>query len=465
MNEKYRKEFKQTFFISLPFIGTQFIYAISLFVSTAMVARLGVDALAANVLVFNFWLTLTTFFVGIITSVGILVAHQYGAGNNKGISEIMGQAFLLGILICVLDILLLMSLPLLLNWVAQPKEVLNLAKQFIYTLPWSAPGLFILIIIEQFLGGIGHFKIAFRVSALVVLVEVPIMYVLIFGKWGFPELGLVGIGYAYAITNTLAAIGLIFYLKKSKTYQPFNIFKLSKLNFYLLKEFIRVGLPMGFMHLIEVGTFALAALWMAHFGTTWLAAHQIALQYLTFFITTIVFAMSQAVSVRVGHTVGSQDLPAIKRAIIVGMLISFFMVAVVSGTFYSIPKVLLSLDLNINDPINALLIQYTSGLFAICAVLFLFDNFRMIGFGALRGLKDTRFAMIASFFSFFVVALGLAYIFGFQFGLQGNGIWYGLTGGIVVGSILILIRLKYYLERADLVSLLEITKTTPYRNT
>ncbi len=455
--EKYFNEIKQTLSIGIPFMGTQFIYSVSFFISTAMVARLGKEALAASVLVSSFWFTLTTFFVGIVTSVSILVAHQYGAKNNKGISEIMGQALLLGLLVSILDILILMSFPFFLHWIAQPPEVLHMAKQYLHALPWCVPGLFLLVISGQFLGSIGHPKIVFRISVLVILLELPIMYLLIFGKWGLPMLGVAGVGYAYAITNTIAAIGLIYYLKISKTYQHYGIFnQLGKINFLHFKEFIQVGLPMGFMHLIEVGAFALSALWMAQFGTTWLAAHQITLQYLTFFITTIVFAMSQTVSVRVGHAVGCQDHSAIKRAIAVGMLISFFIMTVVAGIFCAFPEALLSVDIKINDPANALLIKYASSLLSICALLFLFDSFRMIGFGALRGLKDTRFPMIASFFSFFIVALMLAYELGFSLNLKGKGIWWGLTIGIAVGSMLILIRLKYYLKWINLAQLLKI---------
>lgn len=454
--KKYLHEIKQTLSIGIPFIGTQFIYAFGFFISTAMVARLGKEALAASVLVSSFWMTLVTFFMGILTSVSILVAHQYGAKNNKAISEIMGQAFLLGVLISVLSALLLSSLPFFLIYINQPPEVLGIAKQFLKSLPWCVPGMWVLVIVGDFLGSIGHPKVFFRISVLVVILEIPIMYLLIFGKWGLPKLGVAGIGYTYTITNTIAAIGLIWYLKKSKTYQPFRIFdQVHKINLHLFKEFIRVGFPMGLMHLIEVGTFALAALWMTQFGTTWLAAHQIAMQYLAFFISTIVFAMSQTISVRVGHAVGSQDRQAINDAIIVGMFVSFFMMIIVAGLFYACPELLLKVDIKVNDPANRVLVNYTSNLLSICALLILFDNFRMIGFGALRGLKDTQFPMIASFLSFFGVSLGLAYFLGFTINLKGNGIWWGLTVGIVVGSILILSRLRYHLQRADLKLLLQ----------
>lgn len=232
-----KNETKQMLSLSIPFMGTQFIYASSFFIGTAMIARLGKEALAASVLVTSFWITLTTFFIGILTSVSILVAHQYGAKNDKAIRKIMEQAFLLGMMICVLDILVLISLPFFLHWIAQPPEVLHIAKQYLQALPWCVPGMLILVISGQFLGSIGHSKIVFRISMLVVLLELPIMYLLIFGKWGLPALGVAGIGYAYALTNTIASVGLICYLKKSKTYQHFGIFgHLRKVNLPLLES-------------------------------------------------------------------------------------------------------------------------------------------------------------------------------------------------------------------------------------
>ena len=453
-----KSEMKSTLSLSIPIISSQLVYASSNFISTAMVARLGENALAASVLVSMIWMTLSVLFFGILNSVSVLIAHQYGAKNNNAISEIMGQSYLLGIIVSVCIIILLCSMPLFLHWTTQPPAVLELAYQYMFALLWTVPGLVILIISEQFLAGINHAKLVLYISFLVVPIEIPLIYFLIFGKFGLPACGVAGVGYGFAITYTLTAIGLLLYLVKSQYYRHFRIFNgINKINLHYLKELVSIGLPIGFMHVIEVSTFALTTFWIAWFGTTMLAAHQIVFQYLSFAIT-LVFAMSQAVTVRVGHAVGRQDLLGVRYASYVGMMLNFVCIVIVALAFYLQPEFFLRLDIDIYNPSNADLVRDASILLSICGILLLFDNFRIIGFGALRGLKDTRFPMYSSFLGFWLVGLTTAYLLSTVFHLEGRGIWWGLTAGIASGAIIVLLRLRYLLRRVDLSKIVDRTR-------
>lgn len=450
ISHSIKSEIKNTLSLSIPLIASQLIYACSGFIGTAMVSQLGEDALAASVLVSMIWASLSVLFFGILNSVSVLVSHQFGAKNDKAISDIMGQAFLLGIFISGAILLILCSMPIFLRWSAQPQSVLVLAYQYMHALLWTIPGLIVLIIIEQFLAGINRAKLVLRISMLVVPIEIPLIYLLIFGKFGLPACGVAGIGYGFAITYTGTAICLIYYLLRSTFYQRFNIFKsINTINLHYLKELIHVGLPMGFMHVIEVSTFAVITFWIAQFGTTMLAAHQIVMQYLGFAIT-LVFAMSQAVTVRVGHSVGQQDITGVRYAAYVGMVLNFFCVLIIALAFYFFPTFFFRLDLDIYKPSNALLVRDASMLLSICSVLLVFDNFRIIGFGALRGLKDTRFSMFSSLIAFWIVGLSTGYLFGFVFHLQGQGIWWGLTLGIASGAGIVFMRMHYLLQRIDI---------------
>ena len=213
-----------------------------------------------------------------------------------------------------------------------------------------------------------------------------------------------------------------------------------------MKEFINIGLPLGLMSIIETSTFAAATFFIARFGTTLLAAHQIVLQYLGFTIT-LVFAMAQAVSIRVSHAVGRQDIAGIHSAVYVGMLLNFFCVLPIAAAFYFFPEFFLRVDINIHDPANAALVRSASSLLFISGVLLLFDNFRIISAGALRGLKDTRFSMYLSCMSFWGVGLCFAFIFSFWLHKGGIGIWWGLTLGIASGAAITFWRLRHQLSR------------------
>jgi MATE family multidrug resistance protein len=448
-------EIKNTLSLGLPLIASQLIYASSGFIGTAMVAHLGQNELAASVLVSMIWMTLSVLFFGILNASSVLVAHQYGARNEKAISDIMGQSYILGLGICVFMMLILLCLPYLLQYCDQPPVVLELAYQYVHSLILTIPGLILLIIGEQFLAAVGKSKIVLRISILVVPIEIPLIYLFIFGKFGFPKCGIAGIGYGFAVTYTISAIGLIAYLIMSKQYQRYKIFSaINKIDFVYIKELLRVGTPMGVMHVIEVGAFAIATLFMAHFGTTMLAAHQIVLQYLAFSIT-LVFAVSQAVTIRVGHAVGRDDLIGVKYASYVGMLLNFCCVVFIGLAYIFFPELFFRLDIDIHNPNNQTLMHDAATMLSIAGVLLMFDNFRIIGFGVLRGLKDTRFPMFASLISFWLVGLSTALLFGHTFHLQGKGIWWGLTFGIAVGALLMFVRIQWLLPRVDLKKLME----------
>jgi len=456
IHHSLKSEIKNTLSLGIPFIAAQLIYACSGFIGIVMVARLGEDALAASILVLTIWMSLFVFFFGILSSICVLVAHQYGARNYQAISEIMGQSFLFGMIICIPMSVILFALPFFLQWSHQPPQVLNLALEYMRALLWTIPGLVALVILEQFLIGIGRTKLALRISLLVVPVEIVLMYVLIFGKVGLPVCGIAGIGYGLAVTNTGTAAVLIAYLLKSKYYQQYGIFRqIFQINKRYLKECLRIGLPMGLMHLIECSTFAVATLWIARFGTDILAAHQIVMQYFHLCVP-VVFAMSQTVTVRVGHAIGRQDVSGVRYAIYAGMLLTFFGALCLAIAFISVPQLFLAIDINLADANNAELIRNASLLLSIFSVLFLWDNCRIVIFGALRGLKDTRFAMYSSLIGFWAIGLTTAFLLSFVFDFKGPGIWWGLTAGIMSGAIILIARLQYRLKRIDLKKIMKI---------
>lgn len=453
-------EIKATFSVGLPLISSYIIYASSGFIGTAMVAKLGEAALAASVLVGTIWFSFTVLFFGILNAVSVLVAHQYGANNIAEISEIMRQSFLLGLIILVLMTGVLLFVPSLLYYVHESPQVLLLSKQYLYAMMLMTPGLIALIIMEHFLTGINRTKLVLRMSMMVVPLEIPLIYLFVFGKLGFPACGVAGVGYGFATSYTVSAIGLFCYLNFSKHYRQYRFFSGNKnLRFNHMRELIKVGLPIGFMHVVEVSTFAITTIWMSRFGTGMLAAHQIALQFLNF-ATTLVFAMAQAVTVRIGHAVGEKDVIGVCYAAYTGMIINFFSMVLISFALFFAPNFFLRIDININDPSNAALLTNATLLLRISCVLIICDNFRLIAAGALRGLKNTRFALYSTCIGFWLVGLVLAYLLAFHWQLGALGIWWGLGFGMGFSAALVLLRLRIMMSHVN-TAFLEKIMTMP----
>lgn len=442
----FRNEAGKTLKLGLPLIASNLVYASSGFMSTRFVAELGHDALAASVLVSSLLLMLTIFFFSILSAIAVLVAHEYGAKNQDGISRIMGQAYLLGGIIIGLMYLSLSAFPLLIQYSGQSEAIQNLAIQYVHGLYWMIPALVILLIAEHFLSGLGHGNLVLRISLAVVPIEIPLIYALVLGKWGFPACGVKGIGYGLCLTYTLAASLVTLYLCKSTRFKDYHLFRYTKKwDRRVLMEFVKLGLPFGLISIIEFSTFAVAAFLMGRFGAESLAAHQIVLQYLGVAIQFVI-AMSQATSIRVGHALGEQDPLAKKRAAWSGMLVNLLFIIPISLAYILIPNWLIGIDLDLSDPNNTLIIKQSGVLLGISGILLFFDNFRIIGTGALRGLKDSQAPMYLSALGLWIVGLGSAYWLAIYLTLSGPGVWWGLTLGIAAGAGLILWRLRSVLS-------------------
>lgn len=441
-----RQELSSNLRLSLPFIASQTIYSISGFVGTAMVAHLGQVELAASVLVSMLWFTLSILFFGILNAVSVSVSHDFGAKNFEGINRFMGQAYVIGILMCILMLAILWLMPYLLTYSHQPPNVLYQATRYIHALMWTVPSLLYLVITEQFLGGIGKAKVVMVTSIIIVPLEIATIYMLMFGKLGLSHFGIAALGYGFALSYFATCVGLTLYIVLVKNYKEFKIYRyINQFDLSGFKELIRIGLPMGFAQAIEVSSFAVLTLWMGHFGTTMLAAHQIVLQFLGF-IVTLLFAMAQAVTVRIGHLAGAGEYKSLKMTVGVGLGASFVMILLIVIGFSVFHLSLLSIDLNVQDPKNSLLIKDALGLLSIVALWLIIENFRIVAQGALRGLKDTFSLLMIAILNFWIVGLPMAYLVSFVFDFGGEGLWWGFIVGILVGAIAMMYRLSQLLS-------------------
>jgi multidrug resistance protein, MATE family len=456
-------ELKANFALSIPLMSAWMVYGLSGFIATAMVSHLGKEALAASVIVNSVWTTLAVFFFSIFTGISVIISQAYGAKRYEDISKTMGQAFLLGILVCIPISLTLACMPYLLTLFSyRDPNVLKLAITYAHTLMLSGPAVVVLAILEYFLNGIGRTKLSLWISLLEVPLEICLMYIFMFGKLGLPALGIAGVGYGFTLSYTLTVICVLIYLYHARYFKPFAIFHaIFKFNKKYFLEILRIGLPIGLMYLIEVLAFLMATLLIAHFDTVKLAAHQIAMQYLGLTIN-IAFAMAQTASIRIGQAVGRKDIVGIRLAGFTSLGLGCFLILLLSTIYISYPEFILLIDFStLTTPLDAALLQQAIGLLIILAVFQLFDNFRIIEVGILAGLKDTRFPMWVSLVSFWLIGLVAAYGFGFILDWQAQGVWIGLSLGVLIGAVILLCRMRTLLSYAYLQQLLVLPASNP----
>lgn len=414
------------------------------FIDTLMMGWLGPGALAAGALGTNIFITLLVFCRGLLSSVGVAIVHARGAGTNNNIQSLLHQAVYLALGVSIPMMLLAWQAPEYLVMMGQDPKVAADAQRLLQGLTWGIPGFLLFYVMREF---ISAFALA-RAVMVVCFISLPLTfianYILIYGKYGFPALGIAGIGYASAGVCWFMFFSSLFYCRKQSILKHYVSFQLSKPDLTQLKALWVVGGSSGIINVLDMVTFLAATLFMGYFGVTALAAYQIALQ-----CTSIAYNLPNAVSVvtalEVGHAYATDNLAKARRTVYLGLSTGLVISILLSILFVSTPHAIVKLFLPDRTHLNN--VFSTAQLFLIVSSLILcVDGAQSIIIGALRGLKDTFTPMIISVVCYLLIGLTSAYWLGFHTSLGGTGIWYGLFLGIFSLCVIAGFRLKKRLQ-------------------
>lgn len=428
--------------LAIPLALTGLVQSSVWFFETLFLAQLGPDILAAGSLVSWLFGTIIVILFGTLSSINILISHKHGANDHHGISLVLRDGLILAILLSLPAYLLFWNMAPIFLLFGQEPSVVTLAESYLHALSWGLLPDFLMIAILEFIIGIGHARVVMIFSMIAVLFNIGFSYILIFGKFGFPVLGIAGAGWGLTISNCATFLLLIIFVLASKNYRKYfrNIFYFHRPSFLL--ELTQIGMPIGVMYCFEVAFFFALTLFMGSLGSQMLAANQIALQYLGL-LMSMMFAIAQAITVRMGHLLGAKEVHAAKRVNNVGISLSALLMVPAALVYWFAPKMLISLDFDIHDPNNFKLIQYAEQFLAIGAVFQIFEAMRISLFGALRSLKDTRFTLLTSIISFWGISLGLGYLFSRYLELGGAGFWWAMVLGAITSVLLLYFRFQF----------------------
>jgi MATE family multidrug resistance protein len=412
------------------------------FCHTLFLAKLGSDILAAGALASYLTATIMVITYGILSSINVLVAHQHGSNNQKNIALIVRDGVWIALFLVIPTSILLWNISPIFLLLGQNQSVVNLATSYLHAWAWGILPQFILAAIVELMIGLGQMRVLLVVTFLGVTLSIFFSYVLIFGQWGFPALGIAGAGFGLSITNWILVFGMMIFLFLRKDFFCYfnHLFKWTKPSH--LKELFQIGLPMGLMYCIEVGFFFALTLVMGTFGANILAANQIVMQYNGLLIS-IIFSIAQAVTVRMGHLIGSGDIASAKGAGYTGVCMSGLLMLMAAFVFWFCPTLLIAVDFDIHQPKNLEIIHFASQFLAVCAIFQFFEACRITFFGALRAIKDTRFTLCISIISFWLISLPMGYLFVSFFNMGEVGMWWGMVLGGLFSVLLLAWRYHY----------------------
>ena len=447
----YTKEFNYNLKLATPVILGMLGHTFVGFIDNIMVGQLGSAELAAVSLGNSFIFVAMSLGIGFSTAITPLIAESDSEGDfAKGKSSFKHGLFLCTVLGLLLFGLELLAKPLM-HLMDQPEEVVVLAIPYLDLVAFSLVPLIIFQAFKQFSDGLSMTKYPMYATILANVVNVAINYVLIFGKLGFPELGIVGAAIGTLVSRIIMLAFLWWLLvgkEKSKAYVT-NI-KIFVLDSKMIKKVINLGFPSAMQMFFEVGIFT-AAIWLSGvLGKNPQAANQIALN-LSSMTFMVAMGLSVAAMVRVGNQKGLKAYTDLRRIAKSIFLLGLLFAVVFALVFWLFHKELPKLYVDLDDPVNALdnaeVIKTAATLLIAAAFFQLSDSLQVITLGALRGLQDVYIPTLITFIAYWLVGFPISYFLGKEDAYGSLGIWLGLLAGLTTAAILLYIRFNYLTKR------------------
>jgi multidrug resistance protein, MATE family len=440
-------ELAETLKLAAPMAATQLGQIAMMTTDLAFIGRLGDVAVAAAALAGTIYFVAFTFGMGLMSAVAPLAAQAFGARDPRMVRRSLRSGLWVGLLIA----LPIMVLPLrgeqILQALGQAAEPSHLAQQYLFGLVWGvAPALWF-IAIRGFMGALNRPEPILWITLAAIPLNALLVYLLLYGEFGFPRLGLFGTGLATAIVNGGTFLAGLWFATQRRPFKRYHIMaRLWRIDWQLMRQIVVIGAPISISFLLEYGLFSSAALLMGMISTTALAAHQIALQ-VTAILFMVPFGIGMAATVRVGHAVGRGDVAAIRRAGLVAMLLGIFLVTILTLAVilarFAIARFFLGGDLRGVDAT----IDLAAKLLLVGATFFITDGIQSIAVGALRGMKDTRIPLLFAAISYWVIGFWLSYLLGFWTTLGAVGVWFGLSIGTAIYATLLVLRFRLLARR------------------
>lgn len=403
-------------------------------VDTLMVGRLGAESIAATGLATMIFFTVAVFAMGLLLGLDPLVAQAFGAGRLDechrwlvaGVWTAAGASLpAVGIVYALRAALVVWGLP---------PGVLALTELYLGVLVWSLPPFLFYVAFRRYLQAMNIVRPVTVTLLAANVVNAAVNWILIFGRFGAPALGLRGSAIATVVARTFMAVVLLVVIGVNQARMTTKL-RDTPLGVDLarIRTLVRIGLPAAGQVLFEVGVFAMATALAGRVSADALAANQIALNMasLTFMVP---YGVGSAGAVRVGQAIGRLDLPGARAAGWTAIALGVSFMALASSVFLTVPAALVRAYTH-DESVIALGVA----LLFVAAIFQLFDGLQGVTTGVLRGAGDTRTPMFWNLGGHWLVGLPLGYYLCFRLGHGIVGLWWGLSTGLMICGVALLV--------------------------
>jgi MATE family multidrug resistance protein len=435
---------RSLFLLSLPLIGGHLAQVLIGVGDTLIVGRYSTEALAALVLSTTIFFIIFIFGAGFSFAAMALISTANTEGDNIKIRRITRMALWLSLAFSFLVSPFFIFSEQLLLFLGQDFNLAVLASDYLI---FSGIAMFPALsssVLRCYLAGMEYVKVTFYISIVAVLLNLLINYLLVFGMFGLPELGIIGAGVATVLVNLFMFISFLIYAEIKLTHH--NLFvRFWRPDRGVIGLVLKMGSAIGITSLAEAGLFSASSIMIGWLGQIELAAHGIALQLasITFMLH---LGLSDAATIRVSSALGKMDKHKIVNECWAALVISLGISSLAILIFLGFPKLLISTFLNSEEINSNLIIEMGISLLALAALFQLVDGGQALAIHLLRGLHDTTIPMYLAVISYWIIGLPCGYVLSFHYNFGAQGIWLGLVLGLSFASLFLFMRLMKNLK-------------------
>ncbi|MCF7203395.1 MATE family efflux transporter [Pseudomonas oligotrophica] len=437
---RIRQELRSLFALALPMMIAQLAHTAMGFVDTVMAGRVGSADLAAVALGNSIWVPIYLLLTGIVLATTPSVAQRFGAGQHPEIGPLVRQALWMGLGLGLFCAGLMWNAEPVLRLMKVEAALVEPSMRYLQAVACGFPAVGLYQVLRCYSDGLGHTRPSMVIGILGLMLNVPLNYIFIYGKFGMPALGGVGCGVATALVMLFMFLAMLFWVRRARYYRPSQLFaRFDRPHWPLLQHLLAVGVPIGIAVFAEASIFSVIALLIGALGATVVAGHQIALNF-TSLIFMIPLSLGMAVTVRVGQALGRREPREARFAAGTGIAS-----ALVYACFSAASMLLFAEPIARIYTTDPAVVAVATGLFFYAALFQFSDVVQVTAAGALRGYQDTRMAMVFTLFAYWGIGLPLGYLLGLTDRLGPasgpGGLWQGLIAGLSCAALLLGIRL------------------------
>lgn len=456
--EAYHEQAKKLIAIALPILLAQVAQNSMGLVDTIMAGRVSAADMAAISVGASIWFPLVLFGHGLLLALPPTISYLNGSGKRdriahqvrQGLWIVAGCCIPLGLLIYHSDIVILSM--------DMEAKLADITIRYLRAMLFGLPAYLLMINFRCLSDGIAKTKPAMIITSFGLMLNIPLNYILIYGKFGMPAFGAVGCGIATAIVNWAMCLMMILYSKRARNQRDLKVFEkiIEKPNFATLTKLLKLGFPIAIALCCEVALFALTSLFLSPLGADVVASHQITLNTSSF-IFMLPMSLGMAATILVGQYLGEKAPNKAKQvsyaALIVGLSLTLFT---------ALLTILLREQIAMIFVKNVDVIAMAGSLLILAALYQFSDTVQVISSGVLRGYKDTQAILFITLFCYWIIGMPLGYTLAMTDfivpHLGAQGFWIGFVASLTTAALLLIYRMINLQKQTDEILLAKLEK-------